>query len=115
MRDKRPVAGVIPKGDVAYVQLFLVVPKNARNPALAEAALNHYCSEEFQRALANTGELPANIPAIAEEYGRKDSVWATAYPNTPAEFDALQYYPYDAYFKHLDKIRTTWEREILRK
>ena len=115
MRDKRPVAGVIPKGDVAYVQLFLVVPKNARNPALAEAALNHYCSEEFQGALAQTGELPANIPAIAQAYGQKDPVWANAYPDTQAEFDALQYYPYDAYFKHLDKIRTTWEREVIRK
>lgn len=115
MRDKRPVAGLIPPGDVAYVQLFLVVPKGVRNPALAEAALNHYCSEEFQRALAETGELPSNIPSIAQAYSQKDKVWSVAYPDSPAEFDALQYYPYDAYFKHLNKIRTTWEREIIRK
>lgn len=115
MRDKRPVAGVIPRGDVAYVQLFLIVPKNARNPALAEAALNHFCSDDFQRALAQTGELPANIPAIAQARGQQDNVWATAYPDTVAEFDALQYYPYAAYFKHMNKIRTSWEREIIRK
>ena len=42
-------------------------------------------------------------------------MWSTAYPDTAAEFDALQYYPYGAYFKHLDKIRTVWDREILRK
>ena len=115
MRDKRPVDGRIPPGDVAYVQLFLVSPKNVKNPALVEAALNHFCSEDFQRASAETGELPANIPAIAQAQGQKDKVWATAYPDTSAEFDQLQYYPYDAYFKHLDKIRTVWEREIIRK
>jgi len=115
MRDKKPVNGRIPPGDVAYVQLFLVSPKSVKNPALVEAAMNHFCSEAFQRASAETGELPANIPAIAQAQGEKDNVWATAYPNTQAEFDQLQYYPYDAYFKHLDKIKTTWEREIIRK
>jgi len=115
LRDKKPVNGRIPPGDVAYVQLFLVSPKNVKNPALVEAGLNYFCSEEFQRASAETGELPSNIPAIAQAHGQKDSIWATAYPHTIAEFDQLQYYPYDAYFKHLDKIRTTWEREIIRK
>jgi spermidine/putrescine-binding protein len=115
MRDRRPVGGRIPPGDVAYVQLFLVAPKGVKNPALVEAAMNYFCSEEFQRASAETGELPANIPSIAEAQGQKDSVWAAAYPNTAAEFNQLQYYPYDAYFKHPDKIRTTWEREIIRK
>jgi spermidine/putrescine-binding protein len=115
MRDKKPVNGRIPPGDVAYVQLFLVSPKSVKNPALVEAAMNYFCSEAFQRASAETGELPANIPAIAQAQGEKDNVWATAYPNTQAEFDQLQYYPYDAYFKHLDKIKTTWEREIIRK
>ena len=115
MRDKKPIDGRIPPGDVAYVQLFLVSPKNVKNPALVEAGMNYFCSEGFQRASAETGELPANIPAIAQAYGQKDKIWATAYPDTPAEFDQLQYYPYDAYFKHLDKIKTTWEREIIRK
>jgi spermidine/putrescine-binding protein len=115
MRDRRPVGGRIPPGDVAYVQLFLVAPKGVKNPALVEAAMNYFCSEEFQRASAETGELPANIPSIAEAQGQKDSVWAAAYPNTAAEFNQLSYYPYDAYFKHPDKIRTTWEREIIRK
>jgi putative spermidine/putrescine transport system substrate-binding protein len=86
-----------------------------KNPALVEAAMNHFCSEEFQKASAETGELPSNIPAIAQEHGRKDKVWAAAYPDTAAEFDQLQYYPYDAYFKHLNKIRTVWEREVIRK
>ena len=114
-RDGKPVDGKIPSGDVAYVQLFLVSPKNVKNPALVEAALNHFCSDDFQRASAETGELPSNIPAIAQVQGQKDKIWATAYPDTTAEFDQLQYYPYDAYFKHLDKIKTTWEREIIRK
>ncbi len=115
MRDGKPIAGRIPAGDVAYVQLFLVSPKNVKNPALVDAALNHFCSEDFQRASAETGELPSNIPAIAQAQGQKDKIWATAYPDTIAEFDQLQYYPYDAYFKHLDKIKTAWEREIIRK
>jgi len=115
MRDKKPVDGRIPSGDVAYVQLFLVSPKNVKNPALVEAGMNYFCSEAFQRASAETGELPSNIPAIAQAHGQTDKIWATAYPDTPAEFDQLQYYPYDAYFKHLDKIKTTWEREIIRK
>lgn len=115
MRDGRPVNGRIPPGDVAYVQLFLVVPKNVKNPALVEAALNHFCSEDFQRASAETAELPSNIPAIAQAYAAKDKVWATAYPDTAEEFNALRYYPYDAYFKNLNKVRTAWEREIIRK
>ena len=90
-------------------------PKNVKNPALVDAALNHFCGEDFQRASAETGELPSNIPAIAQAQGQKDKIWATAYPDTIAEFDQLQYYPYDAYFKHLDKIKTAWEREIIRK
>jgi len=114
MRDGKPVNGRIPSGDVAYVQLFLAVPRNVRNRALAEAALNHFCSEEFQRASAETGELPSNIPAIAQAQAQRDKIWAVAYPHTPAEFDALQYYPYAAYFKHLDKIKNTWDREIIR-
>ena len=114
MRDNKPVNGRIPVGDVAYVQLFLAVPRNVRNPALAEAALNHFCSEEFQRASAETGELPSNIPGIAAAQGQRDKIWAVAYPHSTAEFDSLQYYPYAAYFKYLDKIRTTWDREIIR-
>lgn len=115
MRDGRPVAGVIPTGDVAYVPLFLVVPKNVRNPALVEAALNHFCSEEFQRSSAETGELPANILSVAQAHAPKDKVWATAYPDTAAEFEALRFYPYEAYFKDLRKVTNTWEREIMRK
>ena len=115
MRDGRPVRGTIPKGDVAYVQLFLVVPKNVKNPALVEAALNHFCSEDFQRASAETSELPSNIPSIAQAYAARDSVWATAYPDTADDFNSLRFYPYDAYFKNLNKVRTTWEREIIRK
>lgn len=115
MHDSKPVAGRIPPGDVAYVQLFLVSPKNVKNPALVEAAMNFFCSEEFQRASAQTGELPSNVPAIAQAQGEKDKIWATAYPSTAAEFDQLQYYPYDAYFKHLGRIRTVWEREIIRR
>lgn len=115
MRDGKPVAGRIPPGDVAYVQLFLIVPKNVKNPALVEAALNHFCSEKFQQTLAETGELPSNIPAVSQAYGARDKVWATAYPNTAAEFDDLRYYPYDAYAKHQNRIRTAWEREIIRR
>lgn len=114
MRDGKPVNGLIPSGDVAYVQLFLAVPRTVRNPALSEAALNHFCSEDFQRASAETGELPANIPSVAQAQAQRDKIWAVAYPHTPAQFESLQYYPYAAYFKHFDKIKNVWDREIIR-
>lgn len=115
-RDGEPVAGTIPEGDVAYVQLFLAVPAGVSDDEMdiVQAALNHYCSEEFQRAVAETGELPSQIPAIAKEYGAEHEEWAAAYPNTSEEFDALAYYPYEAYFADRQKIEETWDREILR-
>ena len=100
MRDKRPVTERIPPGDVAYVQLFLVSPKNVKNPALVEAAMNHFSAASRSSARRpRPASCRGTYQAIAQAQGEKDSVWATAYPDTAAEYDQLQYYPYDAYLR----------------
>ena len=113
-RDRRTGrrAGSRP-GDVAYVQLFLVSPKNVKNPALVEAALNHFsAARTFQRASAETGELPWNIPGDRAGPGREGQASGRRrIPDTAAEFDQLQYYPYDAYLRAPGRGQgPTWER-----
>lgn len=114
LREGEPVAGVIPPGDVAYVQLFFAVPQGVRNLELSLAAMNHVASEEFQRSLASSGEYAAAIPSVAQAQGAADKAWAQAFPSTDAEFDALRYYPYDVYAANAERIAEVWDRDVLR-
>ncbi|HEY0697891.1 MAG TPA: extracellular solute-binding protein [Micromonospora sp.] len=114
MRQGRKVTGVIPPGDVAYTQLFFAVPKGVRNPELCEAALDFIASEEFQRALAGSGEYPSAIPEVAREQAARDALWARAYPSTDDQFAKLAYYPYEPLLEHADKINRVWDREVVR-
>jgi spermidine/putrescine-binding protein len=112
-RDGKPVAGVIPPGDVGYAQLFFTIPQNVRNLDLSVAAVNHVASPEFQSALAGSGEYSCAIPELAAAQAAKDPEWAAAFPHTPEDFAALSYYPYEALAN--ESITRTWEREVLRK
>lgn len=114
LRQGKPVAAVIPPGDVAYAQVFFAIPKNVRNIDLSVAAMDHVASREFQAALAGSGEYSAAIPAVAAEQARVDPAWAKAFPHSEADFAALSYYPYDALAANTDKIAKVWDSDVLR-
>ncbi|MDQ4132596.1 MAG: extracellular solute-binding protein [Actinomycetota bacterium] len=113
IRAGKPVAGVLPGGDVAYAQVFQAVPRGVRNLDLSIAAINHVASAEFQQALASSGEYSAAIPEIAQAQAAKDPVWAQAFPSREEEFAELRYYPYEALAD--PQIAARWDREVLRK
>ncbi len=114
--DGKPLDGVIPAEDRAYVQLFFLVPQNTRSVQLAEDAINYIASPEFQRDLVDkTGELACNIPEIAAEVAPRNPLWAKVYLHLAQDWENLSYYPYDAYDRQLGKITDFWNREILRK
>lgn len=113
-RDGEPVAGTIPEGTDAYVQLFFAIPQGVDNLELSLAALNHIASREFQQALASSGEYSCAVPDIAAEYAETDEAWAAAFPHTAAEFESFAYYPYDTYAANQQRIEETWDTEILR-
>ena len=114
IRDGEPVVGVIPEGDVAYAQLFFAVPANAADVELSLAAMNHVASEEFQAALASSGEYAAAIPAVAAAQAESDEVWAQAFPSTDEDFSNLSYYPYDILVAEAARIDEIWSRRVLR-
>lgn len=114
LRAGQPVQGVVPDQSIGYAQLMFSLCKGSPVPELGHAALNFIASEDFQRALAASGEYAAAIPAVAQEQAASDEVWAAAFPHTDEDFDTLQYYPYDAYYENQAKIEDTWSREILR-
>jgi spermidine/putrescine-binding protein len=114
IRAGEPVAGIIPPGTAAYAQVFFAVPTGVRNLDLSLAALDHVASEEFQRALASSGEYAAAIPSVAAEQAARDEVWAAAFPSTPEDFETFAYYPYDVYTAHAERIAEVWDREVLR-
>jgi spermidine/putrescine-binding protein len=116
LAENKPLGLVIPPDDRAYVQLFFLVPKNARDVKVAEDAINYIAGEAFQRAIAEkTGELAANIPEVAAEVAPKSPIWAKVYPHSRDDWGNLAYYPYDAFDKNAKKISDFWNREILRK
>ncbi|MBA2529677.1 MAG: extracellular solute-binding protein [Euzebyales bacterium] len=114
IRDGEPVAGVIPPGDIAYAQLFFAVPSGVRNLDLSLAAMDHIASEEFQAALASSGEYAAAIPSVAEEQAASDEVWDEAFPSSESDFAALSYYPYDVIVGEADRIAEVWDADVLR-
>ncbi len=114
MRESAKLKTVVPKEDVAFVQLMWVIPADTPQKALAEEAINFLLSEEMQRAAAEMGE-PTPLLSVAKEVAAKDAAWKQVYPATEAEIQKIQYYPYDAYSKDWDNIVATWDREVLRK
>lgn len=114
IEDGAPVTGTIPPGTDAYVQLFFSVPQGVRNLELSLAALDHICSREFQRSLAESGEYSCAIPDIAEAYAATDPAWAEAFPASAEDFEALRYYPYDVYAANADRIAEVWDNDVLR-
>lgn len=114
-REKPDVLGfVVPDADRVYAQLLWVVPADTPHAEIAESAIDFLLSEEVQIALARSGAGTAHREA-ARRVAAEDPVWARTYPSTVEQFQALSYYPYDAYFKDWDGIRKVWEEEVLRK
>ena len=114
-REKPDVLGfVTPEMDRAYAQLMWVIPAGTPNAELAESAIDFLLSAEVQIALARRGAGTAHLEA-ARKVASEDPEWARTYPSTVEQFRGLQYYPYEAYFKDWDGIRTVWEEEVLRK
>lgn len=112
--EKPDVLGfATPQADRVYAQLMWVTPADTPHAELAETAIDFLLSTEVQIALARRGAGTAHVEA-ARRVAAEDDAWARTYPSTEAQFRALQYYPYDAYFRDWDGIRKVWEEEILR-
>jgi hypothetical protein len=90
-----------------------VIPDGTPRKELAEIALNLIFSEALQREFARQGAATA-VLAVARQVAAEDPYWKQIYPSTEAQFQTLQYYPYDAYFKNWKQIVDTWDQEILR-
>jgi spermidine/putrescine-binding protein len=114
MRANPELRAAVPAADRAFVQVMWVVPADTPKKELAEAAINLIFSEEMQLGFARSGSATA-LPSVARRVAAEDPTWGETYPSTPAQFAALRYYPYDAYFRDWDRLGRIWDREILRK
>jgi spermidine/putrescine-binding protein len=114
LRQRKELGAVMPVEDRAFVQLMWVIPEGTRVKALAEEAINLLFSEEVQTAFARNGSATALLP-VAKKVAEEDPFWKQIYPSTEEQLKAIQYYPYDAYFKDWDNIVATWDQEVLRK
>jgi len=115
VRDGEPVGVFVPEKDRASFQALWLIAKDTKKKALAEVAMNLFCSEAFQEIYAVDGGFPTAIPSVAAKVAAKDKLWASINPHTTSDFNNVGYYPYDAYFKDWDKIVNVWDKEILRK
>lgn len=115
VRGSEPIGVFVPEKDRASFQALWLISKDTKKKALAEAAINLFCSEEFQQIYASDGGFPTAIPGVAAKVAAKDKLWAQINPHTPAHFKNVGYYPYDAYFKQWDHVVEVWDREVLRK
>jgi putative spermidine/putrescine transport system substrate-binding protein len=115
VREGEPIGVFVPDTDRASFQALWLVSKDTKKKAMAEAAINIFCSEAFQETYASNGGFPTAIPSVAEKVAAADKLWASINPHTQAQFDNVGYYPYDAYFKQWDHIVNVWDKEILRK
>lgn len=115
VRAGEPIGVFVPEKDRASFQALWLMSKDTKKTDLAAAAINLFCSEEFQEIYAGDGGFPTAIPSVAAKVAAKDKLWAQINPSTPEQFKNVGYYPYDAYFKNWDYIVETWDREVLRK
>jgi hypothetical protein len=67
-----------------------------------------------QTAFAQAGAATPLL-SVAKKVAAEDPLWKQIYPSTEEQLKAVQYYPYEAYFKDWDNIVATWDREVLRK
>jgi putative spermidine/putrescine transport system substrate-binding protein len=114
LREKQDLGAVVPVEDRAFVQLMWVIPEGTKRKALAEEAMNVLLSEEVQTGFARNGSMTANL-SIGRKMAEEDSFWKQIYPSTEEQLKAIQYYPYETYFKDWDNIVATWDQEVLRK
>lgn len=114
MKEKKELAAVVPDPDRAFVLLMWVIPVGTKQKALAEEAINFLLSEELQRDFTANGSMTP-ILSVAKDAAENEENWGKIYPSTEEQIKAIQYYPYDAYFKDWDEIVAAWDREILRK
>lgn len=115
VREGEPVGVFVPDLDRASFQALWLVSKDTKKKALAEAAINIFCSEAFQEIYASKGGFPTAIPSVAKKVAEQDALWASINPHTDAHFEGVGYYPYDAYFADWDKIVEFWDTQVLRK
>jgi putative spermidine/putrescine transport system substrate-binding protein len=115
VKEGKPVGVFVPDRDRAHVAALWVVPKETKKKELAEAAINIFCSEEFQFLYASRGGFPTAIPTVAQRVAKQDPVWALINPHTKTHFRNIGYYPYDVYFRNWDYIVNFWDKQILRK
>jgi spermidine/putrescine-binding protein len=115
VREGEPIGVFVPDTDRASFQALWLISKDTKRKALSEAAINLFCSPEFQEIYASDGGFPTAIPAVAKKVAAKDELWAAINPHTDDHFKNVGYYPYDAYFANWDHIVEVWDREVLRK
>lgn len=115
IKEGKPVGVFVPDQDRAHFQALWLISKDTKKKALAESAINIFCSEEFQTLYASKGGFPTMIPSVAASVAKEDPVWALVNPYTDEHFKNVGYYPYDPYFKHWDKIVSFWDKKVLRR
>ena len=115
VREGEPIGVFVPEKDRASFQALWLVSKDTKKNALAEKAIDIFCSEQFQEIYASDGGFPTAIPSVAAKVGAADELWAQINPYKPEHFQNVGYYPYDAYFAQWDHIVEVWDKEVLRK
>jgi len=113
MREKPALAATVPDADRAFVQVFWVVPKNAKRSDAAHRAIDLLFSEPMQLAFARRGQA-TSIESVATTVAAEDPFWKQLYPHTAAMFPTLTYYPYDFYAEHWDELSDRWDTTVLR-
>jgi len=113
LRERPALAATVPDVDRAYIQLMWVVPAATRRKALAEAAIDFLFRPDMQAAFARGGRMTAQLD-VAQRIVADDPLYGQVYPTTAQGVAAIQYYPYEAYFKDWDYIVQVWDQEILR-
>lgn len=111
---RKELGAVVPVEDRACVQVMWVIPEGTKVKALAEEAINLLFSEEVQTEYARGGSMTP-IVSVAKKTAEEAPLWKRLFPSTEEQLKAVQYYPYEAYFKDWDNIVATWDREVLRK
>jgi spermidine/putrescine-binding protein len=117
IRDGKPLDFTVPAADRVMAPSFLVVPANTKKADVALAVIDFYARPDIQQAIVEEsgGLQGCNIPSIAAELAPKYPEWAKVFASTPASFETLDSYPFELYERHLEKIKTFWERQVLRK
>jgi spermidine/putrescine-binding protein len=114
VREGEPIGVFVPDTDRASFQAIWLVAEDTKKNALAEAAIDVFCSEEFQEIYALEGGFPTSIPSVASKVASQDALWAQINPHKTTDFEAWGTYPYDAYFADWDNIVEFWDKQVLR-